>query len=46
MNPPLLEYALLAGMVCFCCMAVAHYFGIKQPLLFVYYDTPFYACED
>ena len=27
-------------------MAVAHYFGIKQPLLFVYYDTPFYAYQD
>jgi hypothetical protein len=30
----------------FICMAVAHYFGIKQPLLFVYYDTPFYAYQD
>jgi len=27
-------------------MAVAHYFGIKQPLLFVYYNTPFYAYQD
>jgi hypothetical protein len=27
-------------------MAVAHYFGIKQPLLFVYYDTPFHAYQD
>ncbi len=27
-------------------MAVAHYFGIKQPLLFVYYDTPFFAYQD
>lgn len=27
-------------------MAVAHYFSIKQPLLFVYYDTPFYAYQD
>ena len=46
MNSPLLKYALLAGMVYFCCMAVAHYFGIKLPLLFVYYDTPFYAYQD
>lgn len=27
-------------------MAVAHYFGIKVPVLFVYYDTPFYAYQD
>lgn len=46
MNPPLLKYGLLAGVVYFCCMAVAHYFGIKQPLLFAYYDTPFYAYQD
>ena len=46
MNSPLLKYALLAGMVYFCCMAVAHYFGIKQPLSFVYYGTPFYAYQD
>lgn len=38
MNSPLLKYALLTG--------VAYYFGIKQPLLFVYYDTPFYAYQD
>jgi len=46
MNSPLLRYSLLAGVVYFCCMAVAHFFGIKQPLLFVYYDTPFYAYQD
>ena len=46
MNSPRLKYALLAGAVYFCCMAVAHYFGIKLPLLFVYYDTPFYAYQD
>ena len=46
MNSPLLKYSLLAGVLYFCCMAVAHYFGIKQPLLFVYYDTPFYAYQD
>lgn len=46
MNSPLLKYSLLAGVVYFCCMAVAHYFGIKLPLLFVYYDTPFYAYQD
>ena len=34
------------GVLYFCCMAAAHYFGIKQPLLFVYYDTPFFAYQD
>ncbi len=46
MNSAPLRYALLAGVAYFCCMAVAHYFGIKQPLLFVYYDTPFFAYQD
>lgn len=46
MNPPVLRYALLAGVAYFCCMAVAHYFGIRLPLLFVYYDTPFHAYQD
>lgn len=27
-------------------MAIAHYFSIKVPLLFVYWDTPFYAYQD
>ncbi|MEC7742247.1 MAG: hypothetical protein VYE13_07225 [Pseudomonadota bacterium] len=27
-------------------MAIAHFFGIKVPVLFVYYDTPFYAYQD
>ena len=27
-------------------MAVAHFFGVKVPVLFVYYDTPFYAYQD
>jgi len=27
-------------------MAVAHFFGLKCPLLFVYYDVPFYAYQD
>ena len=46
MNPPVLRYALLAGVAYFCCMAAAHYFGIRLPLLFVYYDTPFHAYQD
>lgn len=27
-------------------MAVAHFFGLKYPLLFRYYDVPFYAYQD
>ncbi len=27
-------------------MAVAHFFEIKVPILFVYYDTPYYAYQD
>ena len=41
-----LRYALLAGVAYFVAMAGAHFFGVKQPLLFVYYDTPFYAYQD
>jgi hypothetical protein len=46
MNSKLTKYAFLAGAVYFCCMAVAHYFSIKVPILFVYYDTPYYAYQD
>ena len=47
-NPPplLLRLALWAGAAYFCCMAVAHFFCLKYPLLFVYYDVPFYAYQD
>jgi hypothetical protein len=34
------------GVAYFCCMAVAHFFGLKVPLLFVYYDVPFHAYQD
>lgn len=46
MNSKLTQYAFLAGVVYFICMAVAHFFGIKVPVLFVYYDTPFYVYQD
>ena len=46
MNPPVLRYALLSGVAYFCCMALSHYSGIRLPLLFVYYDIPFYAYQD
>jgi len=47
-NPPpvILRLALRGGVAYFCCMAVAHFFGLKYPLLFVYYDVPFYAYQD
>lgn len=46
MSQLLLRYSLLFGVVLFCTMAVAHFFGLKYPLLFVYFDTPFYAYQD
>ena len=27
-------------------MSVAHFFGLKYPLLFIYYDVPFYEYQD
>ncbi len=46
MNSQFTKYAFLTGAAYFCCMAIAHYFGIKVPLLFVYFDTPYYAYQD
>jgi hypothetical protein len=46
MNSPLTKYAFLSGAAYFCCMALAHFFGFKVPVLFVYYDTPFHAYQD
>ena len=46
MNSKITKYAFVAGAVYFCCMAMAHFFGLKWPLLFVYYDTPYYTYQD
>ncbi len=46
MNSQLTRYAFLSGAAYFCFMAVAHFFSIKVPVLFVYYDTPFFAYQD
>lgn len=46
MNSNITKYAFLTGAAYFVCMAIAHFFGIKLPILFVYYDTPFYAYQD
>ncbi len=46
MNSKITSYAFLCGVAYFICMAIAHFFGIKVPVLFIYYDTPFYAYQD
>lgn len=46
MNSQLTKLAFLSGAAYFCCMAIAHFFSIKAPILFVYYDTPFYSYQD
>lgn len=43
---PLLRGLLLICVAFFLCMGTAHFFGIKVPILFVYWDTPFYAYQD
>jgi hypothetical protein len=44
-SPPL-KSLLLVLVVYFLAMSAAHFFGLKFPLLFVYYDTPYYAYQD
>ena len=46
MNSNLTKFAFLGGATYFVCMAMAHFFSFKMPVLFVYYDTPFYAYQD
>lgn len=46
MNGKITKFSMFLLSGYFVCMAIAHYFGIKLPLLFVYYDTPFYAYQD
>ena len=46
MHSKLLKFSLLAGVVYFCAMALAHFTSLKLPLLFVYYDVPFHAYQD
>ena len=43
---PLLRTLLLACVAFFAAMGLAHFFGLKWPVLFVYWDTPFYAYQD
>lgn len=44
--PHLLRLGLLACVAYFVAMSIAHFLGIKVPILFVYFDTPFYAYQD
>ena len=46
MNSKLTKVAFLSGAAYFVCMAIAHFFVIKVPVLFVYYDTPFHGYQD
>jgi hypothetical protein len=44
--PNLLRLGLLACVAYFIAMSIAHFFGIKLLILFVYFDTPYYAYQD
>ena len=46
MNRNILKWSFFAGFLYFALMAIAHFFSIKVPVLFVYYDTPFFAYQD
>ncbi|MEL7449077.1 MAG: hypothetical protein AAFN78_07690 [Pseudomonadota bacterium] len=46
MNSTITKYAFLSGAAYFVFMALAHFFGIKVPVLFIYWDTPFFAYQD
>lgn len=43
---PQLKMLLFVFVAFFLCMGSAHFLGLKIPVLFVYYDTPFYAYQD
>ncbi len=42
----LLRLLLLVCVVFFVCIGLAHFFGLKWPVLFVYFDTPYHAYQD
>ena len=43
---PILKTLLLICVAFFLCMGAAHLLGLKVPVLFIYFDTPFYAYQD
>ena len=45
-NLNILRWSLLAGAVYFMGITLAHMFGLKVPLLFVYFNVPSYAYQD
>jgi hypothetical protein len=48
MEPPtgLLSLALHTNVAYFVAMSAAHWVGLKVPVLFIYYNTPFHAYQD
>ena len=46
MNSQITRYAFLAGATYFVFMAIAHFVSFKVPVLFIYFDTPFYSYQD
>lgn len=46
MNSKLTRASFQFGCLYFTCMAIAHFFGIKVPILFVYFDTDYFAYQD
>lgn len=42
----ILKYSLLAGSVYFLCVSIAHFFDIKIPGLFIYYNVPSHQYQD
>jgi hypothetical protein len=45
-NSSILKYSFFAGCAYFFCIAFAHFFGLKIPGLYFYYDGPFYEYRD
>lgn len=45
-NTAILKWLLLAGALYFLGISIAHTFGIKVPLLYVYFSVPSYAYQD
>ncbi|MEM7058439.1 MAG: hypothetical protein AAF557_12670 [Pseudomonadota bacterium] len=43
---PLLRTMLFLLVLFFLAMGSAHFLGVKWPVLFIYYDTPFYGYQD
>ncbi len=46
LDDSILKYSFLTCSGYFVCMSIAHFFGIKVPVLFIYYDVPFYEYQD